>query len=61
MNEGHDGSACCRYRDLVDQGPAFVRLLMARLQLEQRFVVASLAAGATVRPLQSQVRARSGS
>lgn len=40
----------------VTAGPSFVALLMARLQLEQRFAVASLAAGARVRPLQSQVR-----
>ena len=38
------------------QGAAFVRLLLERLELEQRFRVASLASGARLRPQQSKVR-----
>ena len=44
---------CC----LHVQGAAFVRLLLQRLELEQRFRVASLASGAHLRPLQSKARA----
>lgn len=46
------------YLDLVDHGPAFVKLLLIRLQLEQKFLVASLASGSRVKPLQSQVLLR---
>lgn len=43
------------YLDLVDHGPQFVALLLNRLQLEQKFAVASLASGSRVKPSQSQV------
>ena len=39
---------------VAGQGAAFVRLLLQRLELEQRFRVASLASGARLRPLQSK-------